>query len=102
MKRDGCSPNYYGRILVTLHRLKELYPTYNMGRHLSTVFDGCGDIWGITDKELLRELQEYKKQLEIDVSPHNEEEEEIEEIIKTGMNLRIDTLIEEDNNGYDK
>jgi hypothetical protein len=76
-------PNYYGRILVILHRLKELYPTYNMGRHLSTILEG-EDIWGVTDHALLMELQRYKKQLELDC-PHGKED--IDEIINGGMNL---------------
>lgn len=79
----GNSPNYYGRILVILHRLKELYPTYNLGRHLSTVLDDCGDVWGITDHALLLELQKYKRQLEIDVI----HDDDIDKIINDGMHL---------------
>lgn len=88
-------PNYYGRILVILHRLKELYPAYNMGRHLSTILDEEGDIWGISDKTLFLELQKYKKQLEIDTSPHDDRE--LESIIRDGMNLRLDNILIEDN-----
>lgn len=87
-------PDYYGRILVILHRLKEIYPTYNMGRHLCTILDDCGDVWGLSDKTIFEELQKYKKQLETD-KPHDEEKE-INKIIEDGMHLdRI--LIEEEN-----
>lgn len=94
-------PNYYGRSLMLLHRLKDLYPMYTMGRHLSTVLDDCGDVWGLTDKELFAELNEYKRQLEMD-KPHDDSEIEI--IIKEGMNLnRIfieDTEINTDNGDF--
>jgi len=62
-----------------------------MGQHLSTAVDGS-ELWGVTDKELLLALEKYEANLEMDVN-HNEEE--IEEIIKDGMNLER-TLFEEE------
>jgi len=75
-------------VLESLHKA---HPFYNMGQHLSTAVDGS-ELWGVTDKELLLALEKYEVNLEMDVN-HNEEE--IEEIIKDGMNLER-TLFEEE------
>ena len=83
--------NYYERILQALTRLHKMYPTYNMGRHLSTVLDEQGDVWGMTDKELSYLLSKYIKQLEIDI-PHADD---VEDIIKGGLNLNK-LIIEDD------
>ena len=85
------TPNYYHQILQTLKRLGKAHSTYNMGRHISTAIDGS-ELWGVTDKELLLSLQRYETSLEMDV---NHDEEEIEAIIKDGMNLER-TLFEEE------
>jgi hypothetical protein len=62
-----------------------------MGQHIATAMDGS-DLWGVTDKEMLFALQKYEASLDMDID-HNEEE--IEEIIKDGMNLER-TLFEEE------
>jgi hypothetical protein len=62
-----------------------------MGRHISTAIDGS-ELWGVSDKELFLSLQIYETSLDMDVD-HNEEE--IEAIIKDGMNLER-TLFEEE------
>jgi hypothetical protein len=76
-----------------LENLHKAHPTYNIGRHISTALDGYDDIWGVTDKEFLFALEKYELELNMD-SPHIDEEE-IEEIIKDGMNLER-TLFEEE------
>lgn len=68
-----------------------------MGRHLATALDEYGDIWGLTDKEILFALEKYKSQLELDV-PHTDENE-LDQIIKDGMNLD-DILKEQDGEDY--
>ena len=83
--------NYYHQIIQTLKRLRKSHITYNMGRHISTALDGS-ELWGVSDKELFLSLQKYETSLEMDVD-HNEEE--IEAIIKDGMNLER-TLFEEE------
>ena len=90
-------PNYFNQILSLLTELHRSFPTYNMGRHLATVLDGYGDVWGVSDKELLYALEKYKAQLEMDV-PHIDDAE-LDDIIKQGMNLD-DILKEEDNGDY--
>ncbi|NBU52532.1 MAG: hypothetical protein EBS24_07920 [Chitinophagia bacterium] len=89
--------NYYSQVVQILHSLHNSYPEYNMGRHLSTALDGYGDLWGVTDKELLFALEKYKAQLDMDV-PHTDEKE-IDQIIRDGMNLD-DILKEEDGEDF--
>ena len=78
-------PNYYRQIIRTLERLKNGHPTYNLGRHLSTALCDYNDLWGVSDKELLNALEKYEVELDIDY-PHTDEEE-LQKIIKGGMNL---------------
>jgi len=85
-------PNYYRQIIQTLIRLQKAYPTYNMGRHISTALDEYTDVWGVNDREFLYAIQKYEIELNID-GPHIDDEE-IEEIIKDGMNL--DSIFEEE------
>jgi hypothetical protein len=80
------APKYYSQIIATLNELHKSFPTYNLGKHLSTALDGHGDVWGMSDKELLYVLNKYKVEMELD-SPHNSSDEEIEDIIKNGMDL---------------
>jgi hypothetical protein len=63
-----------------------------MGRHISTALDEYTDVWGVNDREFLYAIQKYEIELNID-GPHIDDEE-IEEIIKDGMNL--DSMFEEE------
>jgi hypothetical protein len=90
-------PSYYSQILTVLQQLHAAYPNYNMGRHIATALDGYGDVWGLTDKEILFALEKYKSELELDV-PHTDEKE-LDQIIKDGMNLD-DILKEQDGEDY--
>lgn len=89
--------SYYNQVLQILQQLHATYPTYNIGRHLATALDEYGDIWGLTDKEILFALEKYKSQLELDI-PHTDDKE-IDQIIKDGMNLD-DILKEQDGEDY--
>lgn len=93
------SKNHYNQVIHTLQELHKSFPTYNMGRHLATVLDEYGDIWGMTDKELSYALYKYRSQIEMDV-PHTDESE-LDKIIKEGMDL--DNILKEedlDNGDY--
>lgn len=68
-----------------MERLRKAHPTYNIGRHISTALDGYDDVWGVTDKEFLFALEKYELALNIDID--HIDQEEIDEIIKDGMNL---------------
>ena len=88
---------HYNQVIHILNELNKSYPTYNVGRHLSTALDGYGDVWGMTNKELVFALTKYKTQLDADI-PHNDESD-IDDIIKQGMDLD-NILKEEDTDGY--
>ena len=84
--------NYFRLIIKTLQDINKQFPKHNLGKHLSTALDGH-NVWALTDKELLTCLRDYKTELEIDV-PHKEDD--VEDIIKQGMNLNSFDLYEED------
>lgn len=88
-------PNYYNQIIDILKELHKYYPQYNMGRHLETALSDYGDVWGLSDKELLYAMNKYKSQLEIDI-PHDDS---VDRIIKEGMDL-TNILNEEDNGDF--
>ena len=90
-------PNEYYRVLALLQQLQVSYPNYNMGRHIATSLAEYGDVWGLTDKELLFALEKYKAELDMDV-PHSDDDE-IDQIIKEGMDLE-NILKEEDGEDY--
>jgi hypothetical protein len=88
-------PNYYNQSITILQDLHRLYPNWNMGRHIATALDGYGDVWGITDKELVFLLDKYKTRMDIDIE-HTTDQDELDKIIKEGMDL--DNLFKEDDN----
>ena len=88
--------NNYEKALQVLQDLHKDFPTYNLGRHLSTALADYGDIWGLSDKELCFALTKYKTELEMDV-PHTDESE-IDKIIKDGMDL--DNILKEEDEDY--
>ena len=90
--------NHYNDALDTLKELHKSYPTYNLGRHLSTALADYGDTWGLSDKELAFALNKYKSELDMDV-PHPDESE-IDKIIKDGMDLDNILKEEEDYGDY--
>lgn len=65
-----------------------------MGRHIATILDDYGDVWGMPDKELVFALEKYKAELGINTVP----DEDIDEIVKDGMDL--DSLFKEEDNEY--
>ena len=86
----------YQQALHILQELHKDFPTYNLGRHLATALSDYGDIWGLTNKEIVYALEKYKAEIEMDV-PHTDESE-IDRIIKEGMDLD-NRLKEEDSDG---
>lgn len=63
----------YNNIVCVLQELHKKYPSYNMGRHISTALDEYPDTWGITDKEFLFALEKYAAELDMDVIPDDDE-----------------------------
>lgn len=86
----------FNEIISLLKELHKDHPSYNLGRHLSTALSDYGDVWGMSDRELLFALTKYRAELELDV-PHVTTEKDIEEIIRGGMDLfSIDEKEEEE------
>jgi hypothetical protein len=83
----------FSKLISLLTELHKAYPHYGLGRHLSTILADYGDIWGMTDKEFVFALEKYKLQLDMDVP----NAEDIDEIIRQGMNL--DSILKEEDNG---
>jgi len=77
--------NYYAQILSVLTELKELFPRYNLGRHLETALDGRKDMWGLSDKDMLSAINAYKQKLTIDTQ--HRDDSELAKIINDGMHL---------------
>ena len=89
-------PNYYNQIIRVLEDLREEHPTYNIGKHLSTALDGS-DLWGMTDKAIYTALKKYA--IELDSDLHDDNDDDLEEIIKEGINIKnicSNDLFEED------
>lgn len=68
-----------------MNKLHKKYPSYNVGRHISTALSDYGDAWGMTDKEFLFALTKYEATLDIDFPL--EEQSYVDKIVKDGMNL---------------
>ena len=60
--------NYYHEITKLLNDLQKEYPTFGIGRHISTATAEYGDLWGISDKEMFHALSKYRTELELDKS----------------------------------
>jgi len=56
------SSNYIFPTLITI-----------LGRHIATALDEYGDVWGLSDREILFALEKYKAELDMDV-PHTDDE----------------------------
>lgn len=81
--------SYYKRSLLVLEKLASIHPVQTLGRHLATAFDDH-QIENLSDKEMFNILNDYYSEMQLDV-PHCED---LEQIIKDGMNLN-DILEEE-------
>jgi hypothetical protein len=83
--------DYYHKILHGLELLKKTHPEHTMGKHLCTILDGQ-DVWGISDKELSKCIDQYIRSTDLDgIHPDTE----IEKIIHDGMCLDRFKLYEE-------
>ncbi len=87
-------PNYNKQFIHLLEELVKTYPTYNMGRHISTAFADYGDIWGTPTKELCFALEKYMTELALDEN-QVVSEKYVQEILSDGEHL-FDVQQEED------
>ncbi len=82
----------YNRILTTLSLLNKEFPKQTLGVHIVTALSEH-DVFNISDKAFLEAINDYYTELiAIDV-PHNNDD--IEDIIQSGMNLTIDDEYED-------
>jgi len=86
--------NYYKQVINLLAELHKEHPSYGLARHISTATADYGDIWSMTDKELLFALEKYKTEIDMD-SDFTVSDEYVNKIIKDSENLSLD---EEDEN----
>ena len=83
--------SYYTKTIKLLVKLNKFFPKYSLGRHIGTSMDGhC--IENLSDKEFYNALNDYVIELESDVV----HEEDVEDIVKDGMNLNKMFLEEEE------
>lgn len=80
-------PNYQNKIFSLLKELKKKYPSYSIGRHISSCLPN-DDLWGITDKELYYQLKKYALSLSLDEEINN--------------NLSIDDIIKDAETMFDE
>jgi len=76
---------WYEQTINMLLDLKKEHPTVSLGRHLETIREQCGDMWGVSDATLHDCVEEYCSTIAIDPLEELEdnffiEEEFIEEL----------------------
>ncbi len=60
--------NYKRKFGKLMEELIRDYPSFSLGRHLSTALSDYGDFWGISDKSLCDAIEEYQKKLALDIT----------------------------------
>lgn len=90
--------NYYGECLSLLSKLHQEHPTFSLGRHISTALEEYGDVWGISNKEMLFALQKYQTTIELEDSSLSHEDY-VDKIVRDGMDLDNILKEEEDEDG---
>jgi hypothetical protein len=84
----------YDQIVSLFQELNKKYPSYSIGRHISTALDEYNDLWGLTNKEFLFALNKYATTLEIDNS--FDDNKFLSKIIEDGEHLFDETTEDED------
>lgn len=83
--------NHYQKCISILQALNKKYPNKNLGSHLSLALSEYGDLWAISDREILFALEKYQTELELDFTG----ELDIDKILYEGEHL-FDELKSED------
>lgn len=82
--------NYFNKVINILKELKTKYPSYEVGRHISSATSDYKDIWDLSDKELYFALQKY----ELKELVNDPMREDVSKILEEGMDL--DHILDED------
>jgi hypothetical protein len=85
--------NYYGECLSLLSKLHQEHPSFSLGRHLSTALSEYGDVWGLSNKEILYALEKYQAEIDMENSSSTHDEY-VDKVVREGMNL--DTILDEE------
>jgi hypothetical protein len=81
--------NHFKEILTALKRLKSKYPTFQLGRHIDTATSDYGNIWSLTDKEMLHALEKYEAELELN-GETGDYDVFVDDVVKDADNLNMD------------
>lgn len=76
----------YKKVLKLLEELHKDYSKFGIGRHMETIRDDYGDLWGMTDKEMVFALTKYKSALDLDQAGVADDNY-VDKIIKDAENL---------------
>lgn len=79
--------NYYKECLKLLDSLHISHPSFSLGRHLSTAFSDYGDVWNITNKEMLYALQKYQAEMDLNNVKTKSHEQFVDRVIKDAMDI---------------
>lgn len=79
--------NYYRETLKILEDLHNSHPSFSLGRHLSTALSDYGDVWGMTNKEMLYALQKYQAEVEMNNVKAFSHEQFVDRVIKDAMDI---------------
>lgn len=86
----------FRQFIKLLEQLHKTYPANNIGKHLSMALSEYGDLWGVSDKELVFALEKYISQMETGYFP----DADIDKIVEGGKHL--DTLFSEEDDLYEE
>lgn len=92
----GKKPNFYNKAISILQDLKKTYPNQELGEHLSTALGEYGDLYRVSDKEILFALEKYKLEKETEM----ESETEVDKIYQDGINLNSSFLYEDEEDDF--
>jgi hypothetical protein len=56
--------NHYDMIIDELIELRDMFPGFSFGMHISSALSEYGDLWDVTDKEILYAIRKYKASIE--------------------------------------
>ena len=78
--------NYFKESLTLIEQLHKEYPSFSIGRHISTAMADYGDTWNMTNKEFFHALEKYAMELTLNTS-HTTHEQYVKNIVKDALNL---------------
>lgn len=79
--------NYYRECLKILDGLHNSHPSFSLGRHLATALSDYGDVWGVSNKELLYALRKYEAEIEMNHYKSTSHEQFVDKVIKDAKDL---------------